>query len=61
MKNVFSKVSQVPYAFVLMNWAVLAGLFHFVHGHQTFWNSTVIAPAPLWTAAVIAPVPLRSR
>jgi len=47
MNSAFSKVSQVPYAFVLMNWAVLAGLFYFVRGHQTFWNSAGMAPVPL--------------
>jgi hypothetical protein len=47
MNRVLGNVSQVPYAFVLMNWAVVAGLFHFLHGHQIFWNSSGISIVPL--------------
>jgi len=37
--NTFRKVLLVPYTFVLMNWAVLAGFFYFVRGHENFWNA----------------------
>jgi hypothetical protein len=39
MNNTIRTLVQVPYAFVLMNVAVLTGLFHFVRGHEGFWNS----------------------
>ena len=47
MNKVLDKFSQVPYAFVLMNWAVVAGLFYFIRGHQIFWNSAGIIIVPL--------------
>jgi hypothetical protein len=44
--NSFSKLLQVPYAFILMNYAVLAGLFFFAKGHQSFWESVRADAAP---------------
>jgi hypothetical protein len=29
-----------PYAFVLMNWAALAGLYYFVTGKKDVWSKT---------------------
>lgn len=40
MTHMLHKLIQVPYTFVLMNWAVLAGLYYFAKGHEEFWNST---------------------
>jgi hypothetical protein len=28
----------VPYTFVLMNYAVVAGLFYFLRGYAGYWN-----------------------
>ena len=38
--NLFRKVLLVPYTFVLMNWAVVAGFYYFIHGHRDFWNAS---------------------
>jgi hypothetical protein len=37
--NTFRKVLFVPYTFVLMNWAAVAGLYYFTRRHQDFWNN----------------------
>lgn len=37
--NTFRKVLLVPYTFVLMNWAVIAGFYYFMRGHRDFWNT----------------------
>ena len=31
------RILSLPYTFVLMNWAVLAGLFYFVTGRKDIW------------------------
>jgi hypothetical protein len=36
--NTFKKALLVPYTFVLINWAVVAGLYYFTRGHRDFWN-----------------------
>jgi hypothetical protein len=38
MRKNIKGLLQVPYAFTLMNWAVVAGLFYFLRGHEDFWN-----------------------
>jgi len=39
--NTFRKALLVPYTFVLMNWAVVAGLYYFARGHRSdFWNAS---------------------
>jgi hypothetical protein len=35
-----SRMLSLPYTFVLMNWAVLAGLYHFVTGNKDVWTKT---------------------
>lgn len=38
--NALRKVTLVPYTFVLMNWAAVAGLFHFtLHRPTGIWNT----------------------
>jgi len=37
MKTV-KKLSLVPYTFLLLNWAVVAGLFCYAQGHPGFWE-----------------------
>ncbi len=37
--NTFRKVVLVPYTFVLMNSAVIAGFYYFMRGHRDFWNA----------------------
>ncbi|HWF10646.1 MAG TPA: glycosyltransferase family 2 protein [Bryobacteraceae bacterium] len=32
------RAARVAYTFVLLNWAAVAGLYHFVRGHEAFWN-----------------------
>jgi len=39
MTHILHKLTQFPYTFVLMNWAALAGLYHFVRGHEGYWNA----------------------
>jgi len=34
------RMLSLPYTFVLMNWAVLAGLYHFVMGNKDVWAKT---------------------
>jgi cellulose synthase/poly-beta-1,6-N-acetylglucosamine synthase-like glycosyltransferase len=36
---VTSRVAKFPYTFLLMNWAVLTGLFQFARGTSGIWNS----------------------
>jgi cellulose synthase/poly-beta-1,6-N-acetylglucosamine synthase-like glycosyltransferase len=31
-------VARTAYTFVLLNWAAVAGLYHFLRGHEGFWN-----------------------
>ena len=38
MMNTFRKVVLVPYTFVLMNWAAVAGLYHFTRGSRDIWK-----------------------
>jgi hypothetical protein len=45
MKNL-SKLVQLPYTFVLMNYAVVAGLACFLKGHQNFWDSVRMEATP---------------
>jgi hypothetical protein len=35
-----SRVLSLPYTFVLMNWAVVAGLYYFVTGNKDVWSKT---------------------
>lgn len=46
MIHVVRKLTQVPYTFVLMNWAALAGLYCFARGHQGFWDASPAAARP---------------
>ncbi|MBV8843707.1 MAG: hypothetical protein JO307_12935 [Bryobacterales bacterium] len=39
MKTTIRKLIQIPYTFVLMNLAAVAGLYCFARGHEGFWNS----------------------
>ena len=39
MKKTFGKVMLVPYTFVLMNWAPVAGFYYFVRSRPMgIWN-----------------------
>jgi cellulose synthase/poly-beta-1,6-N-acetylglucosamine synthase-like glycosyltransferase len=33
-----TKLLRIPYAFVLMNWAAVAGLYYFANGSRDIWN-----------------------
>jgi len=44
MKRVIRKLVQIPYAFVLLNWAAVAGLYYFARGHEGFWNPVPMRP-----------------
>jgi hypothetical protein len=37
--NTVRKALLVPYTFVLMNWAAVAGLYYFARRHSDFWNN----------------------
>jgi len=38
MRNTFRRLAMVPYTFVLMNWAAVAGLYYFTQGSVGVWN-----------------------
>ena len=38
------KAFSIPYTFVLLNWAAVAGLFHFALGHKNVWVPSAGAP-----------------
>ena len=39
MRNAIGKLMMVPYIFVLMNWAPVAGIYHFARGRRLgIWN-----------------------
>jgi hypothetical protein len=38
MKNILRRIVLVPYTFVLMNWAAVAGLYYFASGSRDIWN-----------------------
>jgi hypothetical protein len=38
MKSTFKKAALMPYTFVLMNWAVVAGLYQFCRGYHGVWE-----------------------
>jgi hypothetical protein len=38
MINPCRSMLAVPYTFVLMNYAVVAGLFYFLRGYAGYWN-----------------------
>ncbi len=38
MRSLLRKVVLVPYTFVLMNWAAVAGLYYFTRGSRNIWN-----------------------
>jgi hypothetical protein len=39
MKKTIFRLVQIPYTFMLMNVAAVAGLYYFARGHEGFWNS----------------------
>ncbi len=36
--SALKNIVQVPYMFLLLNWAAVAGLYYYAQGHQNFWN-----------------------
>ena len=40
MRNTVRKALFVPYTFVLMNWAAVAGLYYYARGARDMWNPT---------------------
>lgn len=36
--NTLKRLVQVPYTFLLLNWAVVAGLYSYSKGHRGFWE-----------------------
>lgn len=41
MKPVLKKVALIPYLFVLMNWAAVAGLYQFMRGADGIWDTDI--------------------
>ena len=39
MTQIFKKVALLPYMFVLLNWAAVAGLYHFMRGIDGIWDA----------------------
>jgi hypothetical protein len=37
--RIVRKAAMVPYTFVLLNWAAVSGLFHYLRGHSGTWES----------------------
>jgi hypothetical protein len=43
MRKTLEKVMLIPYTFVLMNWAPVAGLYYFVRGRPMgIWNPVAV-------------------
>jgi hypothetical protein len=43
MWKTLGKIMLIPYIFVLMNWAPVAGLYYFVRGRPLgIWNSVAV-------------------
>ena len=42
----FKKILQVPFMFLLLNWAAVAGLYYYARGHQDFWDMTQKVKVP---------------
>jgi hypothetical protein len=38
MKQIVFKLALVPYLFVLLNWAVVAGLYQYLRGVDGIWD-----------------------
>jgi hypothetical protein len=38
MRKMFQKLLMVPFTFVLMNWAAVAGLYYFSRGARDLWS-----------------------
>jgi len=38
------KLLSIPYTFVLMNWAAVAGLYYFIQGSAGIWTSVRARP-----------------
>lgn len=43
MNHTVIRYLQFPYTFLLMNWAVVVGLYYYVRGHQGFWDAETAA------------------
>jgi hypothetical protein len=39
MKQIAKKVALLPYMFVLLNWAAVAGLYQFMRGVDGIWDA----------------------
>jgi hypothetical protein len=39
MKQILKKVALLPYMFVLLNWAAVAGLYQFIRGVDGIWDA----------------------
>jgi hypothetical protein len=42
--STIKKVFQVPFMFLLLNWAAVAGLYYYARGHQGFWDTAEPQP-----------------
>ncbi|SPF50470.1 hypothetical protein SBA4_440002 [Candidatus Sulfopaludibacter sp. SbA4] len=43
MKKTLGRIILIPYTFVLMNWAPVAGLYYFVRGRPMgIWNPAAV-------------------
>jgi len=38
------KVLQIPFMFLLLNWAAVAGLYYYTRSHQGFWETAEHQP-----------------
>ncbi len=47
MSKTLGKVVLIPYVFVLMNWAPVAGLYYFMRGRPLgIWSRAAVRQAP---------------
>jgi hypothetical protein len=52
MIKIIRKLTLIPYTFVLMNWAAVAGLYYFIQGSAGIWNSVrPHSSAGVWNTA----------
>jgi hypothetical protein len=54
MTKTVRKLVSIPYLFVLMNWAAVAGLYYFIQGSAGIWTSVSARThdsAEVWNSA----------
>jgi hypothetical protein len=54
MIDMVRRFTLIPYTFVLMNWAAVAGLYYFIKGSAGIWNSVrPRSSSGIWSSAEV--------